>query len=56
MRNVLRFLAELIVMVAYLVCIGCAVCVMNGNENAIWLGLVCLAVMVIAISYERRKK
>ncbi len=56
MKHVLEFIAELIVMVACLVCFGSAICVMNGNNNATWLGLVCLAVMVIAISYERRKK
>lgn len=56
MKNVLEFLAELIVMVASLVCIGCAVCVMNGNNNAKWLGLISLAVVVIAVVIDERRK
>lgn len=56
MKNVLGFLAELIVMVACLVCIGCAVCVMNGNNNAKWLGLISLAVVVIAVVIDERRK
>jgi isoprenylcysteine carboxyl methyltransferase (ICMT) family protein YpbQ len=56
MKNVLEFLAELIVMVACLVCIGCAVCVMNGNNNAKWLGLISLAVVVIAVVIDERRK
>lgn len=56
MRNLLRFFAELIVMVACLVCIGCAICVMNGNNNAKWLGLISLAVVVIAVVIDERRK
>jgi hypothetical protein len=56
MKNVLEFLAELIVMVACLVCIGCAICVMNGNNNAKWPGLISTAVVVIAVVIDERRK
>lgn len=48
--------AELMIMIAGLVCIGCAVCVMNGNNNAKWLGLISLAVLVIAVVIDERRK
>ena len=56
MTNVLEFLAELIAMAACLVCIGCAVCVMNGNNNAKWLGLISTAVLVITVVIDERRK
>ena len=49
-------IAELMIMIACLVCFCCAICVMNGNNNAKVLGLISLAVLVIAIVFERRKK
>lgn len=56
MKSVLQFFAELIVMIACLVCIGCAICVMNGNNNAKWLGLISLAVLVITVVIDERRK
>lgn len=56
MKSVLRFFAELIVMIAGIICFGCVVCVMNGNNKAIPLGLICLAVMVIAVVIDERRK
>lgn len=56
MKNVLRFFAELIVMVACIVCFVSAICVMNGNNNAKWLGLISLAVLVITVVIDERRK
>lgn len=55
MKNLLQFFAELIVMAACLVCIGCAICVMNGNKDASVLGLISLAVLVIAVIVDERR-
>jgi len=54
--KILRLLAEPIAIIAGIVCIGCAVCVMNGNNNAKWLGLISLAVVVIAVVIDERRK
>lgn len=54
--KILRLLAEPIAIIAGIVCIGCAVCVMNGNNNAKWLGLISLAVVVIAVVIDERRR
>ncbi len=51
-----ELIGEFIVMIAGIVCICCAICVMNGNNNAKPLGLISMAVLVIAVVIEERRK
>lgn len=54
--KILRLLAEPIAIIAGIVCICCAICVMNGNRNASVVGLISLAVMVIAVCIDERRQ
>ena len=53
MREVL---GSMVTIICGLICMGCAVCVMNGNKGASTLGLISLAVLVIAVIVDERRK
>jgi len=48
-------IGSLVAIISGLICMGCAICVMNGNKGASVLGLISLAVLVIAVIVDERR-